>query len=79
MMFAYAQQGDYSSTMELFSSMEACGFVPDEYSFLAILTSPCNAGMAIETERWFSLMMDYGLKPRLEHYTCSGFLPISFL
>ncbi|KAL5542359.1 hypothetical protein UlMin_010069 [Ulmus minor] len=70
MMSAYAQQGDYSSTMELFSSMEARGFVPDEYSFLAILTSSCNAGMAIETERWFSLMMDYGLKPGLEHYTC---------
>ena len=71
MMAAYAQQGDKDSLVELFDSMEAQGLRPDEYSFLAILSSFCNAGLDIETERWFTRMIeDYGLKPGLEHYTC---------
>lgn len=71
MMAAYAQQGDNDSTIELFGSMEAQGLRPDGYSFLAILTSFCNAGMDVETDCWFTKMIgDYDLEPGLEHYTC---------
>ncbi|PON38168.1 DYW domain containing protein [Parasponia andersonii] len=71
MMAAYAQHGDKDSIVELFRSMEAQGLTPDEYSFLAILSSFCNAGLDVETDRWFTRMIeDYGLKPGLEHYTC---------
>ncbi|XP_059632305.1 pentatricopeptide repeat-containing protein At4g33170-like [Cornus florida] len=71
MMAAYAQQGDNNSVTELFGSMEARGLVPDEYSFLALLTSFCNAGLVSETEHWLAKMkLDYGLEPWLEHYTC---------
>ncbi|KAI4357427.1 hypothetical protein L6164_001375 [Bauhinia variegata] len=71
MMAGYAQQGDHNSTLELFNLMGARGFVPDEYSFLAILTSLCNAGLFLETDQWLTRMkMDYGLEPTLEHYTC---------
>ncbi|XP_060672042.1 pentatricopeptide repeat-containing protein At4g33170 [Ziziphus jujuba] len=71
MMAAYAQQGDKNWTVKLFNLMRAQGLVPDEYSFLAILTSFCNAGMDVDTEQWFnSMMVDYGLEPGLEHYTC---------
>lgn len=71
MMAGYAQQGDYKSTLELFDSMEAFGLVPDEYSFLAILTSLYNAGMFPEIDQWLTRMkVDYGLDPTLEHYTC---------
>lgn len=71
LMSGYAQQGDKNSTLELFNSMEARGFVPDEYSFLAVLMSFCNANLAVETEQWLTRMkVDYGLEPGLEHYTC---------
>lgn len=71
MMAGYAQQGDYQSVLELFESFEGCGLVPDEYTFLAILTALCNAGMFVEIEKWFKRMkVDYCLEPGLEHYTC---------
>lgn len=71
MMAAYAQQGDYETASELFESMEGRGLVPDEYSFLAILTALCNAGMFRHIDKWFKRMIvDYGLEPSLEHCTC---------
>ncbi|KAK4264115.1 hypothetical protein QN277_029449 [Acacia crassicarpa] len=71
LMAGYAQQGDHDSTVELFSLMEAEGLIPDEYSFLALLTSLLNAGMYVETEYWLKRMKeDYSLEPTLEHYTC---------
>ncbi|KAJ7955478.1 Pentatricopeptide repeat-containing protein [Quillaja saponaria] len=71
MMAGYAQQGDTKSTLELFYSMEARGLVPDQYSFLAILTSLSNGGLFLETEQWLTRMkVTYGVEPWLEHYTC---------
>ncbi|KAF5465854.1 hypothetical protein F2P56_015821 [Juglans regia] len=71
LMAGYAQHGDNNMTLHLFNSMEARGLVPDEYSFLAVLTSFCNAGLAVESEQWMNRMkVDYGLEPGLEHYTC---------
>ncbi|KAI6694091.1 hypothetical protein NL676_021801 [Syzygium grande] len=71
MMSSYAQQGDVESAVKLFHEMEARGLVPDEYSFLAILTACCNAGLVVETENWLTRMrLEYALEPRLEHYTC---------
>lgn len=71
MMAGYAQQGDNKSVMELFGLMESQGFLPDGYTFLAILTSFCIAGLGNETEVWLRKMRtDYKLEPWLEHYTC---------
>ncbi|KAL1366517.1 hypothetical protein AAHE18_03G366000 [Arachis hypogaea] len=71
MMAGYAQQGDHKSTSELFDSMECQGLVPDEYSFLAMLTALYNAGMFLEADQWLTRMkVDYGLQPTLVHYTC---------
>ncbi|QCD83684.1 pentatricopeptide repeat-containing protein At3g24000, mitochondrial-like [Vigna unguiculata] len=71
LMAAYAQQGDYKSAFELFESMEGCRLVPDGYSFLAILTALCNAGMFRQIDQWFTRMIvNYGLEPSLEHCTC---------
>lgn len=71
MMSGYAQQGDKDSVMDLFCLMEGNGIVPDEYTFLAILTAFSNAGLENEVKCWFEKMkMDYGLEPWMEHYTC---------
>nr|POE97543.1 pentatricopeptide repeat-containing protein [Quercus suber] len=61
LMSGYAQQGDKNSTLELFNSMEARGLVPDEYSFLAVLMSFCNANLAVETEQWLTRMKEMSL------------------
>ncbi|KAI8573974.1 hypothetical protein RHMOL_Rhmol01G0317900 [Rhododendron molle] len=71
MMAGFAQQGDWNSVVELFGEMEIMGLKPDEYSFLAILSSFHNVGFAGEAEKWLSRMrVDYRLAPSLEHYTC---------
>ncbi|KVI07223.1 Pentatricopeptide repeat-containing protein [Cynara cardunculus var. scolymus] len=71
MLSSYAQQGDKDSVTELFSIMEYRGLVPDQYSFLSVMTAFCNAGLADETERWFRKMeLEYKLEPWIEHYTC---------
>ncbi|KAJ8445015.1 hypothetical protein Cgig2_029209 [Carnegiea gigantea] len=71
LMASYAQQGDKSAVLELFRLAESRGLVPDEFSFLAVMTSLYNAGLADETEQWINRMrVDYNIKPSLEHYTC---------
>lgn len=72
MLAAYAQQGDAEETVQLFKEMtqRRC-FVPDEYSFLAVLTACSNAGLVGETRQCLDLMHShYRLEPRIEHYTC---------
>lgn len=71
MLASYAQQGDKNSTLELFNSMGSFGLCPDEYTFLAILTSYCNSRLVGEIELWLRRMrVEYGVQPTLEHYTC---------
>lgn len=72
MMSGYAQQGDIELVMELLHNMEGRGLVPDEYTFLAILSACNNSGSLVEVvEQWFARMRAvYGLEPRLEHYNC---------
>ncbi|KAM0062701.1 putative tetratricopeptide-like helical domain superfamily, DYW domain-containing protein [Helianthus debilis subsp. tardiflorus] len=71
MMSGYAQQGDNDSVLELFRMMEFKGLVPDEYSFLSVMTAFCNKGLVDETEHWFNKMkVEYKLEPWIEHYTC---------
>ncbi|XVF28527.1 hypothetical protein REPUB_Repub15cG0037300 [Reevesia pubescens] len=71
LMAGYAQQGDSNSVIELFRLMENGGFVPDEYSFLAVLSGFYNAGLVSEAETWLKRMkLEYGIEPGLEHYTC---------
>lgn len=71
LMAGYAQQGDSSSVIKLFQSMANVRFVPDEYSFLAVLSGFYNAGLVGESEIWLKRMkLEYGIEPGLEHYTC---------
>ncbi|KAL2921233.1 hypothetical protein RDABS01_012724 [Bienertia sinuspersici] len=71
MMASYAQQGDKASVFELLGLAESRGLVLDDFSFLAVLTSLYNSGLADETEHWIDRMKaHYGVKPSLEHYTC---------
>ncbi|KAL3649693.1 hypothetical protein CASFOL_006096 [Castilleja foliolosa] len=71
MMTAYALLGSKENVVGLFWSMESRGLNADEYSFLAVLTAFSNSGMAAETEIWLNRMKtQYGIEPRIEHYTC---------
>ncbi|XWS13916.1 hypothetical protein CRYUN_Cryun36dG0079800 [Craigia yunnanensis] len=71
LMAGYAQQGDKNSVVELFRMMENGGFVPDEYSYLAVLSGFYNAGLVDEADMWLKRMkVEHGIEPGLEHYTC---------
>uniref|UniRef100_A0A7N0UQP5 Pentatricopeptide repeat-containing protein n=1 Tax=Kalanchoe fedtschenkoi TaxID=63787 RepID=A0A7N0UQP5_KALFE len=71
MMSSYAQQGESKLVLDMFTSMNARGFTPDEYSFLAVLSCLQNAGLADQAEGWLNEMkLKYGVEPQIEHYTC---------
>lgn len=71
MMSVYAQHGDKSSVLGMYNAMQVEGLVPDRFTFLALLTAFCNAGLFLESEQWFQRMrMEYKIKPGLEHYKC---------
>ncbi|CAM8991809.1 unnamed protein product [Rhodiola kirilowii] len=71
MMAGYAQQGDSMLVLSLLRLMNGRGLFPDEYSFLAVLTSLVNAGLVDETEKWLKKMKtEYGVEPTIEHFAC---------
>ncbi|KAL9682189.1 hypothetical protein QQ045_013982 [Rhodiola kirilowii] len=71
MMSSYAQRGDSKSVCDLFILMNARGYTPDDYTFLAVLSSLQNAGLADEAEKWLNKMKsEYYIEPQIEHYTC---------
>ncbi|XP_027165910.1 pentatricopeptide repeat-containing protein At4g33170-like [Coffea eugenioides] len=71
LMAGYAQQGDKDHVLQLFQLMEARGFKPDDYTFLAVLTALYNSGLAEESRSWITKMrVGYHVEPGVEHYTC---------
>ncbi|KAF6144461.1 hypothetical protein GIB67_024688 [Kingdonia uniflora] len=71
MMSGYAQMGDTDSVVDLFHGMKYRGLVPDEFSFLAVLTAFSNAGSVLGADTWLSLMkVEFRVDPRITHYTC---------
>ncbi|GMN48865.1 hypothetical protein TIFTF001_018034 [Ficus carica] len=67
----YGMYGHGKKAIDLFSSMEAQGLVPDHITFLAILHACSHSGLIDEGKRYFDIMKnEYQLEPWPDHYAC---------
>lgn len=68
---AYGFHGKGEEAIKLFEQMEQEGLEPNDVTFLSLLYACSHCGLKEKGIQFFDLMVEkYGLKPRLEHYTC---------
>ncbi|OIT37548.1 PREDICTED: pentatricopeptide repeat-containing protein At2g13600-like [Nicotiana attenuata] len=67
----FAIHGFASQALELFQRMVNMGIMPNEVTFIAVLTACSHCGLVDEGMQYFTQMRKrYGLMPEEEHYTC---------
>uniref|UniRef100_A0A0E0JKT1 Pentacotripeptide-repeat region of PRORP domain-containing protein n=1 Tax=Oryza punctata TaxID=4537 RepID=A0A0E0JKT1_ORYPU len=67
----YAHHGHGYKAVEAFQEMNDEGKVPDEITFVGVLSACSHAGLLDEGRRYFKLLSSvYGITPTLEHYAC---------
>ncbi|GFP86623.1 pentatricopeptide repeat-containing protein at1g20230 [Phtheirospermum japonicum] len=71
MLGAYAMHGKANEAVEIFHSMQRYGQKPDFVSFTSLLSACSQSGLTEEGHHYFeSMLNDYGIKARVEHYSC---------
>ncbi|KAL8159232.1 hypothetical protein V2J09_000769 [Rumex salicifolius] len=71
MISSLAAYGMARNSIALFERMESSGSVPDDITFLTLLSACARDGLSEEAWKYFdSMSTTYGLVPSLEHYTC---------
>ncbi|ESW18274.1 hypothetical protein PHAVU_006G027400 [Phaseolus vulgaris] len=71
MITAYGSHGQAYEALKLFTEMLQSNVKPDRVSFLAVLSACGHAGLVDEGCHYFNQMINvYGIKPRVEHYSC---------
>lgn len=71
MIAAYGFHGKGDVAIKLFEQMEHEGLEANDITFLSLLYACSHCGLKEKGIEFFDLMVEkYGLKPRLEHYTC---------
>jgi pentatricopeptide repeat protein len=57
-------------TAEIFREMQHSGVVPDEITYLGLLSACVHGGLVDEAWRFFRSLEAQGLRPHVEHYAC---------
>ncbi|KAG7940963.1 hypothetical protein I3843_16G013400 [Carya illinoinensis] len=70
MIAGYAQHGLSVQAIDLFEKMRKQSVKPDAITFLGVLSSCRHAGIVKEGLLYFNSMVDYGVQPELDHYSC---------
>ncbi|CAL5323824.1 unnamed protein product [Camellia sinensis] len=70
MISGYGTHGDAGSALEVFQQMEQSNAIPNELTFLAVLSACTHAGLVEEGKCLFDRIRDYSLAPTLKHYAC---------
>ncbi|PON69354.1 DYW domain containing protein [Parasponia andersonii] len=71
MIAAHGFHGQGEEAIKLFERMEQEGVEANDVTFLSLFYACSHCGLKDEGVEFFDLMVEkYGLKPRLEHYTC---------
>lgn len=66
-----ALHGDAKYALSYFSEMIDVGLVPDEVTFLGVLTACCHGGLVEEGRKLFSQMSSkFNASPKIKHYSC---------
>ncbi|XP_019053332.1 PREDICTED: pentatricopeptide repeat-containing protein At2g22410, mitochondrial isoform X2 [Nelumbo nucifera] len=68
---ALALHGHAQDAISYFLEMIDTGLVPDEVTFLGVLSACCHAGLVDEGRRFFTEMKSkFKISPKLKHYSC---------
>ncbi|KAL1538960.1 putative pentatricopeptide repeat-containing protein, mitochondrial [Salvia divinorum] len=71
MISAYSMHGLGAEALKIFEAMRKANITPDPLTFVAVLSACSNTGSMDQGESYFTSMQeDYGIEPRMEHYTC---------
>ncbi|CAI0540734.1 unnamed protein product [Linum tenue] len=72
MINGYAIHGMGNEALSLFHDMQNTeGIVPDSLTYTSILLACSHSGLVEDGLKYFkSMQKDFGLEPRIEHYTC---------
>ncbi|XP_051134815.1 pentatricopeptide repeat-containing protein At5g43790 [Andrographis paniculata] len=66
-----AIHGHGLESLDLFKMMKREGFLPDDVTILAVMSACSHVGLVEEgLEHFESMVVDYRLEPKLEHYSC---------
>lgn len=66
-----ASHGHAGYAIQHFAEMIEIGLLPDEVTFIGVLSACCHAGLVSEGRMFFTQMrVKYGLSPKLKHYSC---------
>ncbi|KAL0553458.1 hypothetical protein IC582_007353 [Cucumis melo] len=71
MIVGLAKNGYAEEALEIFKQMEQQSIIPDEVTFLGVLSACSHAGRVSEGRKVFDLMVNnYKLQPRVDHLGC---------
>ncbi|KAJ8899150.1 hypothetical protein K2173_011147 [Erythroxylum novogranatense] len=67
----YARHGLPTRALAEFERLIKCGVIPDQITFINVLSACAHGGLVTEGEKHFeSMSINYGIEAELEHYTC---------
>lgn len=71
MISGYAFHGKANHALEVFYDMLKSRVIPNDVTFLSVLSAFSHAGLVVEAQRLFNNMIHcYGFEPKIEHYGC---------
>ncbi|KAK3412149.1 hypothetical protein EUGRSUZ_I00931 [Eucalyptus grandis] len=70
MINAYGMHGNFEAALNLLSQMELTGTKPDAVTYLSILSVCSHAGLVHQAKMIFRSMVERGVSPNTEHYSC---------
>ncbi|KAK3153818.1 hypothetical protein QOZ80_2BG0181650 [Eleusine coracana subsp. coracana] len=62
--------GRGAESLDVFQEMQHTGVVPDEITYLCLLSACVHGGLVDEAWRFFRSLESQGLRPHVEHYAC---------
>ncbi|XP_058093997.1 pentatricopeptide repeat-containing protein At2g22410, mitochondrial-like [Magnolia sinica] len=71
MIAAYAVHGYGEKALVLFEQMKSEGVMPDDITFIGVLSACSHSGLVIKGREYFINMRNvFGVEPKVEHYAC---------
>ncbi|KAK1374917.1 Pentatricopeptide repeat-containing protein [Heracleum sosnowskyi] len=71
MIMGYGMHGDGEKALQMFMEMEKSGQMPNDATFVCLLSACTHAGMILEGWWYFDIMHRvYKIEPKIEHYGC---------
>ncbi|XP_022749405.1 pentatricopeptide repeat-containing protein At3g09040, mitochondrial isoform X2 [Durio zibethinus] len=66
----FAKNGYAEDALRIFAGMKQTHVMPDDVTFLGVLTACSHAGKVTEGRQIFDMMVNYGIQPRVDHCAC---------